>query len=149
MGVPQNRLLPVSLAVNKTVNPRFADNFHILNMIVIMEFLQKVHSFTGFKIIALPAAVDAFLAAAFPNLADRGAATAPTGPFTAEFYHGSQELVALGVVLEVSEVGNSSHLLGSGGELRLPHFFAKVSGQVSHFTFIYIAVTAVQATVSD
>ena len=94
--------------------------------------LKKFKFFTGWKIVALPAAVESFLSRAVSNFAFGRAAVAPAGPFATHLHHRPQQAVALIIVLEFLEKGHLRQYVRHLVESVMPQFFSKVSGQVCH-----------------
>lgn len=97
---PVYQLLPVPLAFQKlicSILPYLSQVFYVG---LAVDWLEEVKFLAGFKIIALPAAFDSLLLAAFPHLAGRRASSAPARFLASYFYHCAKNIVALLVILE-------------------------------------------------
>ena len=97
-------------------------------MSILVKSPQKVEFLACFKLGALPAAVNLFLPAAVPHLAAGGTAAATAGSLAAQFHHGAQYLIALGVVFVGGKEWNTGHDRGYFAEICLPQLFSEVAG---------------------
>jgi len=111
--------------------------------------LEKVQILAGLEPLAFPAACDALLLTTLPHLAERRAAATLARFLAAELHQSTQNLVALIVMLERFEEGNSRQKLRRFVKLGSPQFLSQVSRQVGDLALIAHAIATVQTAIGN
>ena len=136
-------MLPVLRTSEEAINPFFLEYSQVLYMGIAVARLEEVQILAGLELAAFPAACDALLLTTLPHLAERRATATAARFLAAELHQSTQNLVALIIMLERFEEGNSRQKLRRFVELGSPQFFSKVSRQVSNLALLANAISAV------
>jgi DNA-binding transcriptional regulator YbjK len=141
--------LPVLRTSEEAINAFLFECPQVLDMGIAVTGLEEVQILAGLELIAFPAACDALLLTTLPHLAERRAAATPARFLAAELHQRPQNIVALIIMLERFEEGNSRQKLRRFVELGSPQFFSKVSRQVGNLALIAHAIATVQTAIGN
>jgi hypothetical protein len=138
---------PVPFPGHEPGNTVFLDRPDILLVRIPVHRFEEVQLFTGFCIAAFPAPRNLFFLAAFPDLAERRAATVPAPLPATELHHGPEKIVTRLVMGKRFPERCIRNGRGNFFIPGIPQLFPEIAGKIGDLPGIRMAVeTAEPAT---
>jgi hypothetical protein len=107
---------------------------------IIVDRFEEVELFTGIRIAAFPTPRDLFFHAAFPDLAERRAATVPAPLFTPELHQSPKKFATFIIIRKGFSERRIHDRSGNFFILCIPQFFPEIAGKVGNLPGIPVAV---------
>jgi len=141
--------IPIPFSRKKPVHSFLFHSPQIFYVGVAMHRNQKFQFFAGFKFITFPATCNSFLLTAYANFTERRTSAFSAPFFTPEFHHKTQCIVAFHIVGQGFSERSLRERCCKRIIVRSPEFFSKIPCQVGDFSFIPVAIAAIETTIRE